>query len=322
MAFSNRAQLCMLASDTAGALDWGGRAIALAESLGEEEIVIHALNNVGAAAFESGRPDGRAALEHSLAMAKAAGYEEHVARAYCNLTSIAVKLKQHAEAAQVIADGVAFCTENDLDSWTRYILAWRSVGELNAGHYDAAIATASDMLSDPSTAVISRIPALVGMGLAYARRGNARHEAVLAEALRLARPTGELQRVGQVAARAGRGRLARRRRRGLAAPPPSWRGTSRASAASAGSPASWRCGAARAGVAEPPPDWIAEPYLLEISGPARRGGRVLDRAALPVRGGAGAGGPRRAGPARRARRGRCGCAGAARARPRASTPPA
>jgi Bacterial regulatory proteins, luxR family len=39
MAFSNRAQLCMLASETEGALDWGGRAIALvAEGLSNAEI--------------------------------------------------------------------------------------------------------------------------------------------------------------------------------------------------------------------------------------------------------------------------------------------
>ena len=78
--------------------------------------------------------------------------------------SIAVKVKQHVDAAPVIEDGVAYCTEGDLDSWKRYILAWRAVGELNAGHYDAAIATASDMLSNPTTAVISRIPALTAHG--------------------------------------------------------------------------------------------------------------------------------------------------------------
>ena len=255
----------MLASDTAGALDWGGRAIALAESLGEEEIVIHALNNVGAAAFENGAPDGRAALEHSLAMAKAAGYEEHVARSYCNLVSIGVKVKQHAHETQVIADGIAFCTDNDLDAWTRYILAWRSVGELNAGHYEEAITTASDMLSDPSTAVISRIPALVGMGLAYARRGNARHEEVLAEALRLAQPTGELQRIGQVAAALAEAAwLAGDAEASLAATELAWDlARERREQWITGDLALWR---ARAGVAEDPPDWIAEPYRLEISG--------------------------------------------------------
>ena len=265
MAFSNRAQLRMLAADTDGALDWGGRAIALAESLGEEEIVIHALNNVGAAAYEAGRDDGREALEYSLERAKASGYEEHVARAYCNLTSIDIKTRQHVEGAPTIADGIAYCTEHDLDSWTRYILAWRTVGELNLGRYDAAIATASDMLSDPSTAVISRIPALVGMGLAYARRGNARYQEVLAEALELAQPTGELQRIGQVAgALAEAAWLDGDAARSLAATELAWElANERRERWFTGELALWR---ARAGVTDDPPDWIAEPYLLEISG--------------------------------------------------------
>jgi DNA-binding CsgD family transcriptional regulator/tetratricopeptide (TPR) repeat protein len=280
MAFSNRAQLAMLASDTEAAVDWGGRAIALAKSLGEEEIVIHALNNVGAAAYEAGRDDGREALEHSLALAKASGYEEHVARAYCNLTSIAVKNKQHVEGAQTVADGVAYCTEHDLDSWTRYILAWRVVGELNLGRYDAAIATATDMLSDPRTAVISRIPALVGMGLAHARRGNALHREVLEQARELAEPTGELQRIGQVAAALAEAAwLDGDAERSLAATELAWDlALERRERWMTGEMALWR---ARAGVDEDPPEWIAEPHRLEIAGRTEEAAELWDALNCP-----------------------------------------
>ena len=299
MAFSNRAQLAMLASDSAAAADWGGRAIALAESLGEEEIVIHALNNVGSAAYEGGSQDGREALEHSLALAKASGYEEHVARAYCNLTSIAVKVKQHVEAADVIADGVIYCTEHDLDSWTRYILAWRAVGELNAGHYDAAIETATDMLGDPGTAVISRIPALVGMGLAYARRGNARHEAALARALELAGPTGELQRIGQVAAALAEAAwLDGDAERSLAATELAWDLACERREALVHRGARPLAGAGRRDRGPAGVDRGALPARAHRA--ARGGGRALGRAQLPVRGGGGARRPRRARAARRA----------------------
>ena len=111
---------------TAAALDWGGRAIALAESLGEEEIVIHALNNVGAAAFEDERPErsrGARAQPRDRAGRRLRGARR---RAYCNLASIAVKLKRHVEGAPVIAEGIAYCTDHDLDSWTHYMLAWRA----------------------------------------------------------------------------------------------------------------------------------------------------------------------------------------------------
>ena len=91
MAYSNMAQLRMLASDQPGATSWGERAIELAERLGETEIVVHALNNVGTAELRAGRsPDGRAKLERSLALALEAGLEEHVARAYTNLGACSV----------------------------------------------------------------------------------------------------------------------------------------------------------------------------------------------------------------------------------------
>jgi len=44
MAYSNLSQLAMLAGINDEALSWGGRAIELADSLGQTEILIHALN--------------------------------------------------------------------------------------------------------------------------------------------------------------------------------------------------------------------------------------------------------------------------------------
>ncbi len=73
MAYSNMAQLRMLANDVDGARGWGARAGELAERLGETEILIHALNNVGTAELCGGVTDGLEKLERSLALALAAG---------------------------------------------------------------------------------------------------------------------------------------------------------------------------------------------------------------------------------------------------------
>ena len=57
MAYSNLAQLRMLDHDLEGTLQWGNRAIALAEELGETETLVHALANVGSARLlRRGRP--------------------------------------------------------------------------------------------------------------------------------------------------------------------------------------------------------------------------------------------------------------------------
>ena len=52
MAYANMANLRMVESDTADALIWGERAIALAERLGDTETLSYALNSVGTAQLE------------------------------------------------------------------------------------------------------------------------------------------------------------------------------------------------------------------------------------------------------------------------------
>jgi tetratricopeptide (TPR) repeat protein len=107
MAYSNRAQLYMLAEDNAEAVQWGERAIALAESLGDVETLVHALNNVGTAQLDIQDEQGRATLERSLRLALEWGWEEHAARAYTNLASSAVKVRDYARAARYLRDGMA-----------------------------------------------------------------------------------------------------------------------------------------------------------------------------------------------------------------------
>ena len=97
MAYSNMAQLRMLASDVAGARAWGGRAIELAERLGATEILVHALNNVGARRAPRRRPRrAPASSRDSLALALEAGLEEDVARAHTNFATAALVARDYA----------------------------------------------------------------------------------------------------------------------------------------------------------------------------------------------------------------------------------
>ncbi len=47
MAFSNMSQLKMLFDQSAECINWGEKAIAIARELNDEEVLSHALNNVG-----------------------------------------------------------------------------------------------------------------------------------------------------------------------------------------------------------------------------------------------------------------------------------
>ena len=115
-AYSNRSQLRMLSSDLNEAIAWGEKAISLAESLGAEEILVHALNNVGTARVMRGDADGAGTLEESLRRSEQGQYEDHAARAWTNLSSTAVDARNFDAADRYLAGGIAYCEKHDLDN--------------------------------------------------------------------------------------------------------------------------------------------------------------------------------------------------------------
>ncbi len=200
MAYSNVAQLRMLAGDVDGAEQWGARAIALAERCEAPEVLAHALNNVGTAELVAGRPEGAGKLERSLAIALEHGMEEHVARAYTNLGSTLTERREYALAAPHLDAGIAFSLEHDLDTWGLYMTGHRARWELDQGQWGAAAASAGSVLRHPRVAAPSRIAPLAVLGRLRARRGDPDPWEPLDEALALARATGELQRLAIVGA--------------------------------------------------------------------------------------------------------------------------
>ena len=142
MAYSNLAQLAMLADDVDHAVSWGERAIELAERLGQTEILVHALNNVGTAQLQAGRPPGWATLDRSLALAEANGLEEHVARAYTNLVAVALEQRDYRLTARAADTGIRYCAERDLDTWRLAMLADQARADFEQGRWTEATGTA------------------------------------------------------------------------------------------------------------------------------------------------------------------------------------
>lgn len=198
MAYSNRAQLAMLADDRAACLAWGEKAIVLARRLDAVDVLSHALNNVGTALLLSDDAAGRAPLEESLRLALGHDLHEHVARAYTNLASAAVESHDYADARRWLDDGIAYCVSRDLDSWTMYMSAWRARLFLETGAWTQALADADTVVASSRAAAVSRIPALAVLGTVRVRRGEAGADVVLADALVLARRTSEFQRLAPV----------------------------------------------------------------------------------------------------------------------------
>lgn len=172
MALSNRAQLAMLADRVEETLAAGQAALDLAHRLGRRDIAAHALNNIGTvrqwASLDAARDD----LTASLEMALADDLQEHVARAYTNLACVLVNGRAHGEAERVLAEGVGYCVERDLDSWRDYMRAWQGELLLRTGRWDEAAAMALTVLDNPQATPLSRFPAALALARLRVRRGD------------------------------------------------------------------------------------------------------------------------------------------------------
>lgn len=195
MAYSNRAQLAMLADNTAEAVRWGELAIALAESLGDTETLVHTLTNMGTAQLTAGDERGRDYLERSLQLALEQGWEEHVARAYTNLACCAIMARNYPLAERFLQEGIPYCAEHDLDSWATYMRAWQARTRFEQGNWDDAALEVTQVLNHSRLPAATKIPALMVLGWIKVRRGDPDSAALLDEARDLALATGELQRI-------------------------------------------------------------------------------------------------------------------------------
>ncbi|MDX6233862.1 MAG: hypothetical protein QOH68_2939 [Nocardioidaceae bacterium] len=199
MAYSNLAQIHMLSDDAHGAAQWGERALAMASDLGDEFVRAHALNNVGSSIATADDLEGGAAmLGESLRIALDHGFVDHAARAYCNL-SVSLSLhRRFEEAESVMAQGIAYSADRDLDYYGDYITAMLAKSAAERGDLDEAQRLVEHVLAIPHLAVVGRIPALATRGELEALR-NGGGEELIAEAMRLAEQTREPQRLAPVA---------------------------------------------------------------------------------------------------------------------------
>jgi len=190
----------MLAFERAAAETWGAKAIALAEELGNKEILIHALTNVGTAELGSLSPEpGREKLERALRLALEGGFQEHIARCYACLLPSDVSAWEHERAERWLREGLAYTEARDLDFWTTYLRSWRVQLRLDQGAWEEAERESEELLGQAVISPVSRIGALCVLGQIRARRGEAGAATLLDEARTLAERTAELQRLGPVA---------------------------------------------------------------------------------------------------------------------------
>jgi DNA-binding CsgD family transcriptional regulator len=185
----------MLAARNERAIEWGERAMVLAS----DEILAHALNNVGIARSHVVGDAGWQELKQSLQISLRGGLQEHVARAYTNLSSAAIAQRDYVTASKNLEAGIAYCAERELDAWNLYMRAYRARALFEQSAWSEAMADAELLLSRPGSSVPHRVQALAVIGRVLTRRGDEGAEAPLENANALAIETNEAQRIAVVA---------------------------------------------------------------------------------------------------------------------------
>ena len=195
MAFSNMSQLKMLSDESAECMLWGEKAIAMANELDNEEVLCHALNNVGSVQMFIHLSEGITMLQQSLEIALRNSYYEHAARAYTNLASGLVKMKNYVFARKTLHDGIHYCEERDLKSWSFYMLSWKARLNLETGNWGEACSIADNLLKNENQPAIIKITSLIVVAKILMRKGDKNALPHLLEAKIRSFKTMELQRI-------------------------------------------------------------------------------------------------------------------------------
>jgi DNA-binding CsgD family transcriptional regulator/tetratricopeptide (TPR) repeat protein len=195
--FSYLSQLRMLSGQVEECIAWGEKAISLATALGDEEILAHALNNVGAVKMRdiSTCQEGVRQLQDSLNISLRNSYHEHAARAYTNQGSYSIETRDYAFARQVLEAGIQYCEERDLSLWMIYMQFSTARLNLETGHWNDACRMTDNLLKSEDHPSIVKIGALYIAATIKMRKGESNVMPLLKDARNRAFDTMELQRI-------------------------------------------------------------------------------------------------------------------------------
>jgi DNA-binding CsgD family transcriptional regulator len=200
MAYSNKSQLHMLAWEEKPSVEWGNRAIELAEKLGATEIFVHALTNVGSAESIRELEAGHTKIERALQIAREKEMHDHVGRCYSNLGSNCVRCRQYSDARRWLEEGLEYTTARDTDFYTIYLSGWQAQMYLDTGRWQEAEKRALEAIRLSRRTTTTSLPAFIALGHLKVRQGDPEAVGLLDRVHSWALSTDELQRIGPLAA--------------------------------------------------------------------------------------------------------------------------
>lgn len=260
------ASLWGLFEEHAKMIEWGSKAIALAERIGDRTALVRALSIVGVAELRSGSPAGQAKLERSLELARQARLGTDAGNIYINFSCCLIYAGRWREAMELIERGIDYSSKLGLEAWLKCLVAERALVELALGRWDASASTAASILDGPRDQIIEpRTDALLALGLVRARRGDPAAWPLLDEAWERAVGADDLEFLGPVAAARAEAAWLEGRAEAIGELTEHAYDVacSRSEARYAGELAIWRT---RAGLPVEPPDDMPERFRLQLAG--------------------------------------------------------
>ncbi|HKH62384.1 MAG TPA: AAA family ATPase [Flavitalea sp.] len=196
MAFSNMSQLKLFSGKITECVEWGNMAVEIAKELKDDDMLCHALNNVGSGLWKikSSEETGKKLLMESLDIALRNSYHEQAARAYSNIITYSLLSKDYDFANQFLQDSISYCEERDLDFAKNYNLYLQSRFLMETGDWNQAVSIVQDLLANSNQPNSIKIGALAILSTIKLRRGETDTLVYLDEARALASIAKEYQR--------------------------------------------------------------------------------------------------------------------------------
>jgi DNA-binding CsgD family transcriptional regulator len=172
----------------ASAEEQAKRALALAERLGEEAVVVDALTTIAVVEVYAERESGWRRFERALRRARAAGLDWEVGRILVNLVEAGRDLRRYPIADRYREEALAYVGERgaERDFLQRRLLSDLAELDLERGRWDGAERMAGSVLAERRSGAIIRARALTVIGRLRARRGEGDPWQPLDEAVALA----------------------------------------------------------------------------------------------------------------------------------------
>lgn len=184
-------RVAVFEGDPRSMADTAERAALLGRELDLPDVVSDALNTKACAMASLGEP-WEPDMRESLRLAQETRSDAQAGRAFANFQVLLLNERRWLEMDSVTAEGLAYCEEHDIATFSYCLRAAQGDAMLARGKWDQAVAFAQPLV-DLQASPVNIVAPLCVVGLARARRDQAGALAAMDQAVELAERTGDLE---------------------------------------------------------------------------------------------------------------------------------